>query len=594
MHSPVRPVSIAPNDARVAYRADGTVLVQPCQALGPYPARATATLERWAAAAPGRTLLAERGGDGGWRRLTYAEALDGARRIGQALLDRRLSAERPVAILSGNGIEHLLLMLGALHVGVPVVPVSVAYSRIGGDFARLRACLDLVTPGLVFAADGNAFAGALATVRGAEIVTDGGGLPGATHWADLLAATPGPAVDAAAAWVGPDTLAKILFTSGSTGQPKGVITTHRMLCSNQAMILQSLPFLGEEPPVLLDWLPWNHVFGGNHDLGLVLHNGGTLYVDEGRPVPGSFGPTLRNLQDVSPTFYPNVPKGFEELARHLEDDPALCERFFGRVRMLFYAGAGLGQAAWDRMDRLALRTVGQRIAWMTGLGCTETAPFALRGRAGAVEAGVVGLPAPGVELKLALQDGKMEARVRGPNVTPGYWRAPAQTTAAFDEEGYYRTGDALAWADPDDPAAGLRFDGRVSEDFKLSSGTWVSAGPLRLRLLDALPGVQDLVLAGHDRDYLAALAIPAGPVDDSLQEAVAGALAAFAAQAGGSASRVVRLTFITASLSLDAGEITDKGSLNGAAVLRRHAALVEALYAEPPPPHVVCVREWVG
>lgn len=594
MPSPVRPVSVSPNEAWVAHRPDGTVLVQPCQALGPYPARATLALKHWAAVAPGRTLLAERDAAGGWRRLSYADALDGARRAGQALLDRRLSAERPVVVLSGNGIEHLLLMLGALHVGVPVVPVSVAYSRIGGDLARLRACLDLVTPGLVFAGDGDAFAGALAAVRGAEVVTAGGGPPGATRWADLIAAAPGPAVDEAAARVGPDTLAKILFTSGSTGQPKGVMTTHRMLCSNQAMILHAFPFLGEEPPVLLDWLPWNHVFGGNHDLGLVLHNGGTLYVDEGRPVPGGFGPTLRNLEDVSPTFYPNVPKGFEELARHLEDDPALCRRFFSRVRMLFYAGAGLGQATWDRMDRLALHTVGRRVPWMTGLGCTETAPFALHGRAGAVEAGVVGLPAPGVELKLAPQAGKMEARLRGPNVTPGYWRAPAQTAAAFDEEGYYRTGDALAWADPGDPAAGLRFDGRVSEDFKLSSGTWVSAGPLRLRLLDALPGVRDLVLAGHDRDYLAALAIPAGPVDAGLHEAVAGALAALAAQAGGGASRVVRLAFLTAPLSLDAGEVTDKGSLNGGAVLRRHAALVEALYAEPPPPHVVCVRGRTG
>ena len=594
MHSPVRPVSIAPNDAHVVHRLDGTVLVRPCASLGPYPARATARLEHWAAATPGRTLLAERGGDGGWRRLTYADALDGARRAGQALLDRRLSAERPVAILSGNGIEHLLLMLAGLHVGVPVVPVSVAYSRTAGDFARLRACLDLVTPGLVFAGDGDAFAGALATVRDAEVVTVAGGPPGATPWADLLATAPSPAVDDAASWIGPDTLAKILFTSGSTGHPKGVVTTHRMLCSNQAMILHAFPFLGEEPPVLLDWLPWNHVFGGNHDLGLVLHNGGTLYVDEGRPVPGGFGPTIRNLQDVSPTFYPNVPKGFEELARHLEDDPALCQRFFRRVQMLFYAGAGMGQGAWDRMDRLALRTVGHRIAWMTGLGCTETAPFALRNRAGAVAAGVVGLPAAGVELKLAPEGGKMEARVRGPNVTPGYWRAPPQTAAAFDEEGFYRTGDALTWADPDDPAAGLRFDGRVSEDFKLSSGTWVSAGPLRLRLLDALPGVRDLVLAGHDRDYLAALAIPAGPVDDGLQQAVADALAAFAAQAGGGASRVVRLAFLTAPLSLDAGEVTDKGSLNGAAVLRRHAGLVEALYAEPPPPHVVCVRGRAG
>lgn len=322
----------------------------------------------------------------------------------------------------------------------------------------------------------------------------------------------------------------------------------------------------------------------------MLHNGGTLHVDEGRPVPGGFGPILRNLREVSPTFYPNVPKGFEELARHLEDDLVLCRRSFSRVRMLFYAGAGLGQAMRDRMDRPALRTMGHRIAWMTGLGCTETVPFALRNRADAVTAGVVDLPMAGVELKLLRQDGKMEARQRGPNVTPGYWRVPAQTAVAFDEEGYFRTGAVLAWANPGNPAAGLRIDRRVLEDFKLSSDTWVSAGPLRVRLLDALPGVRDLVLAGRDRDHPAALAILVGPVDAGLQEAVADALAGFAAQASGSASRVVRLAFLTVPLSLYAGELTDKGSLNAAAVLSRHAALVEATYAEPPPQHVICVR----
>jgi len=411
----------------------------------------------------------------------------------------------------------------------------------------------------------------------------------------LLATPPTPDVDRAAARVGPDTVAKILFTSGSTGQPKGVITTQRMLCSNQQMLRQAFPVLTEEPPVLLDWLPWSHTFGGSHNLGLVLANGGSLYLDEGRPVPGQFAETVRNLREIAPTLYFNVPKGYEELARHLDADPDLRRRFFSRVRLLFYAAASLPQPVWDYMDRLAVQATGTRIQWMTGLGSTETAPFALSCRPDVTGAGNVGLPSPGMQLKLAPVDGKLEARVRGPNVTPGYWRDPAQTAAAFDAEGFFRMGDALVFADPDDRQRGFRFDGRVGEDFKLVTGTWVSVGPLRARLVEALsPWVRDLVIAGLDRDYLAVLALPATPEtagDPAVRVALQDRLDLLAAEATGSSTRIRRLAFLTAPLSIDAGELTDKGTINQRGVLRNHAQQVHELYADPPLPHVLQIRE---
>ena len=386
-------------------------------------------------------------------------------------------------ILSDNSIAHLLIALACLHVGVPYSPVSPAYSLLATDFAKLRQCAALLTPGLVFAAEGPRIRGC---DRGRHPGGCGGGHNGRCvplagtqlHSASCSPRRPTAAVDAAAERVGPDHIAKILFTSGSTGVPKGVINTHRMLCSNQQMIRQSYPVLEEEPPVLLDWLPWSHTFGGNHDLGIVLANGGTFYIDDGRPVPGKFEATVRNLCDVSPTAFYSVPKAFEELGARMEHDAVLRERFFARIRYLFYAGAGLPQQTWDTFERLAVETIGQRIQWMTGLGSTETAPFALSPRPDVVGAGIVGLPAPGVELKLAPVNGKMEARVRGPSITPGYWRMPEQTAKAFDDEGFYRMGDALVPVDANDLSLAFRFDGRVSEDFKLLTGTWVSVGPL--------------------------------------------------------------------------------------------------------------------
>jgi feruloyl-CoA synthase len=596
-----RPVRLNIPRVSITHRPDGAVLVQPVEALGPYPTRLTEALEHWAAAAPERVFLAQRPRPGaeGWRCVTYAQALASVRAIGAALLSRGLSADRPVAILSGNDIEHALLGLACLHVGVPYAPVSPAYSTVATDFAKLRHILGLLTPGLVFAADGARFARAIDTVlpEGVEVVTTRGApARGATAFAALLDAR-ADGVDEAASRVGPDTVGKILFTSGSTGLPKGVINTQRMLCSNQAMITWTYPFLTEAPPVMVDWLPWNHTFGGNHNVGQVLTHGGTLYIDEGKPIPSGIAETVRNLREIAPTVYFNVPKGFEELAAYLEREPELCRLFFSRVKMFFYAGAGIAQHVWDAFDTLAVRTTGERIRWMSGLGSTETGPFALSCHPEHTSAGIVGLPVPGCEMKLVPVAGKMEARLRGPSITPGFWRNPAQTATACDEEGFYRMGDALRPVDPQAPEKGYRFDGRISEDFKLATGTWVSVGPLRARLIAALaPDVRDVVIAGHDRDFVAIIAVPepGAPDDPRAAARVRDRLATLAREATGSATRVLRAIWLDGALSLDAGEITDKGSINQRAVLAHRTHLVDALYAPAAPEHVISVEESVG
>jgi feruloyl-CoA synthase len=587
---------LGPGLVRFEQRADGALLVTPEGRLGPYPRRITERLEHWAAIAPDRTLIARRGPDGAWRRISYGAMLAQVRAVGQALLDRGLSASRPLAILSGNCLDQAVLTLAALHVGVPVAPVSPSYSLLAKDFLKLRQCLALLTPGAIFANDSARFASAIAAAvpAGTEVID-------ATRFAELRATPPTSAVDCAAASVEPDAPAKILFTSGSTGQPKGVINTQRMLCSNQQMLLEAFPFMGEEPPVLLDWLPWHHTFGGNHNLGIVLYNGGTLYMDDGRPVPGGFDESLRNLREIATSIYFNVPRGFEEVVHHLRQDAALRRVFFSKLRMMFYSAAGLPQHIWDELDRMALEERGAKIPMITGLGATETAPFALCVREAFSESGAVGLPVPGLDLKLVPVGDKKEARVRGPSITPGYFRNAEATKAAFDEEGFYRFGDALVPLDPDDLHKGFRFDGRITEDFKLSTGTWVSVGPLRAKLIAALaPHVKDVVIAAPDRDTLAAILIPeaeavAKLVPDGadvathpgLRAELSHKLATLALGASGSSQRVLRATLLVAPLSLDAGEITDKGSINQRAVLARRAALVEDLYADPPPPHVL-------
>jgi feruloyl-CoA synthase len=584
-------------------RADGSTLVVSREPLAPYPKRLTDRFLEWVARDPARTLVAkrqpkEKGGD--WRRLSYGEALQSARAIAQALLDLGLSAERPVVILSDNDLEHLQLALGAMLAGVPYASISPAYSLVSQDYGKLRHIVDLLTPGLVFAS-GPAYAKAIAAVVPADtpVVLGEGEIAGrATRsFADLLATQPTAAVDAAHAKVDADTIAKFLFTSGSTKLPKGVINTQRMLCANQQMIRQCFPALAEEAPVLVDWLPWNHTFGGNHNVGIVLYNGGTLYIDEGKPTAALIGETLRNLREIAPTIYFNVPKGFEEIANALEVDPLLRKTLFSRVKMFFFSGAGLAQPVWDKLDAVAEQEIGERIRMLTGLGMTETSPFAICANAHEVKSGHIGLPAPGLELKLVPMGDKQEVRYRGPNVTPGYWRAPEQTAEHFDAEGFYCSGDAAKPMDPADPGLGFMFDGRIAEDFKLSTGTFVSVGPLRAKIIAAGdPLVQDVVIAGINRDEIgillflrldacremaglpanasAHLALGDANVRDFLQQLVD----SLHASGTGSATRVARALVLAEPPSIDRGEITDKGSINQRAVLTHRNADVERMY----------------
>ncbi len=588
--------------AHFEQRADGTTLVTSAEPLADYPARLTDRLLHWASVSPDHTLAAKRVNGGEWRRISYAEAVDRAKRIAQALLDLGLSAQHPIAILSDNDLEHLLLGLGAMFAGVPFAPISPAYSTVSQDFGKLRHILGVLTPGLVFASSGSAYGRAIGAVvpPSTPVVLTEGSIEGRhTHSFDELLAEPaGPAVEAAHAQVGPDTIAKFLFTSGSTKLPKGVINTQRMICANQQQILQCFPGFGQVRPVLVDWLPWNHTFGGNHNVGLTIYNGGTLYIDEGKPTPTAIHETLRNLREISPTVYFNVPKGFEEIANAMEGDAKLRETLFARVNMFFFAGAGLSQPVWDKLDRLAEQTCGERIRMLTGLGMTETAPFALCANAGEVKSGHIGLPAPGMELKLVPSGDKTELRYRGPNVTPGFWRAPEQTHESFDEEGFYCSGDAIKPIDPANPGRGFMFDGRTAEDFKLSTGTFVSVGPLRARIIAAGdPCVQDVVVAGLNRDELGVLLFPrldacrafAGLPSDAPAAAVLASPEVHEffqhlvdgqwAVGTGSATRVARALVMAEPPSIDHGEVTDKGSINQRAVLTRRAALVEQLYA---------------
>jgi feruloyl-CoA synthase len=591
----VRPVALPWDNAIFELSPDGSLRVRNSTPLGPYPGCLTERLRHWATVGPDRVFLASRHGDG-WRKVTYLEASNSARAIGQALLDRGLSVTRPVLILSGNGIEHGLLSLGCLHAGIPFVPLSTAYSLISTDFARLRDIVALVRPGLVFADDGDRYAAALRACIAQDIeVVIVRGNPGlrATRFDALLATAATKDVEAAAVAVNPDTVAKLLFTSGSTGIPKGVINTHRMWCSALQMVLACYPALAEEPPVLVDWLPWNHISGGSISFGIALFNGGTLYIDDGKPLPGQIEETVRNLREVALHFYSNVPKGYEELVPWLCRDRALRENFFSRVRVLQYAGASIAQHICDAFDELALETIGERIPWVGVLGSTEAGFVAAHRHSDTLSAGCVGLPPPGVTLKLVPTDGKLEVRVQSPSVTPGYWRRDDLTSDAFDEDGFLRTGDALDWAEAGNRQSGFRYDGRIAEDFKLATGTWVRVGSLRTHLLKHLtPEVRDVVIAGENRDYIAVLGIPsaAGIVDDdTVQARVRAKLIALTAEASGSAQRVLRFAFLTAKLSIDTGDLTDKGSVSQRNILRRHAALIEKLYADSPADHVICL-----
>jgi feruloyl-CoA synthase len=608
---PFRKVDWMPRDIAVERRADGCLVLRsrvPLQAVAPH---VPSYLRHWAAERPDHTWLAQRRGAGGeWFRLSYADARRQVDGLTQALLDMGCSADRPVAILSGNSIEHALLTMAAMQAGVPAAPVSPAYSLLSQDHAKLRTIFDLIRPGLVLVQDGEPFAKALGALdlRGVTLVHVQRPCPGSDSQAfdDLAATRPSAAVDAAVGALTPDSVGKLLFTSGSTGSPKAVINTQRMMCANLAMARQARPRAPQDaPPAILDWMPWNHTMGGNASFNQLLADGGTLYIDEGKPLPGAFDTTLRNLREVSPTYFSNVPAGYAMLATALEHDDELARGFFQNLRLLAYGGATLSDDLYRRMQALAVRHTGQRIVFFTGWGATETAPTATATYWDTERVGLIGLPYAGVELKLVPAGPKYELRLRGPIVTPGYYRQPELTRAAFDDEGFYKIGDAATFVDDNDPAQGLVFAGRVAEDFKLASGTFVHVGPLRVAAIAAAsPLLQDALVAGQDRDFVALLAWlnldacrkASGRADAGLHELIHDAtvrqrvrdgLRAHNAVHPGSSFRIQRVLLMDEPPSIDGNELTDKGYINQRAALQRRAPLVERLYAASPDDEVI-------
>jgi feruloyl-CoA synthase len=610
-NAPIRKVRLGRPAYDVDRRPDGSIVLRAKPSLASYPTRMTDPLRHWAEREPARTLFAARGKDGAWQHISYREALQTARNIGQALLRRGLSAERPVAILSGNDLDHAMLALGCIYAGVPYAPISPAYALVASDFAKLKSIFALLTPGLVYAADGQRFERAINAVvpDGVEIVvSQNAPSRGATTFAELAATPATAAVDDASNRVNGDSIVKFLFTSGSTDEPKAVINTHRMWCANQVMLREGLAFMQDEPPVIVDWSPWHHTAGGNHNVGLVLCNGGTFYIDKGKPTPDGIGATVEALREIAPTWYFNVPKGFEALLPYFRADAALRRTFFSRLKVLWFAGAGISQQVFDEVQQLAVETCGERILFLTGFGATETAPYALARTWHSSVAANVGLPGIGLEMKLVPVEGKLDGRVRGPSITPGYWRRPQLTAAAFDEEGFYRLGDAFAFEDPHDVSKGLLFEGRTAENFKLSTGTWVHVGPLRAQFLaHCAPLARDIVIAGADRNYLSALISPdleacrriaalppsAGPSDvlnaAPVRSWIKERLQSFAAMSTGSSNLIRRAAVLIEPPTLDTGELTDKGSINQRLVIRNRPQLIEELYAAAPPAHVIAM-----
>ena len=581
-------------------KTDGSIWLRSATPLQPFARCVGDWLEQWARDTPDTVFLAERGNaDAPWTKLTYRETLRRVRAAGAWILAQGMSAERPLVILSDNSIDHAVFMLAAMHVGVPAAPVSPAYSLVSKDFDKLKSMIALLDPGAIYVSSAKMFAPALnaiAPLHTAVVVAgDPDGFDSAISFSSLTAATETPEVARAFAAVGHDTIAKFLFTSGSTGTPKAVINTQRMLTSNQAAKIQTWPFLGDPDLTTLDWLPWSHTFGANHNFNCVLRNGGTLYIDSGKPAPGLFALSLANLRDVIPTVYFNVPRGYDMLIAALREDDELRRRFFSNVKLLFYAGAALPQNLWEALESLSIATVGHAVPMVSSWGSTETAPLATDCHFQAPRSGNIGVPIPGTEIKLVPTGDKLEARVRGPNVTPGYWKAPEQTAKAFDADGFYLMGDAMIFADAARPELGLFFDGRVAEDFKLTSGTWVSVGALRIAGIAALaPLAQDIVVTGHDKDDVRFLVFPNIPACRALaklpdadladvlrapvvRDTMAQGLARLKARGGGSSSFATRALLLADLPSVDGGEITDKGYINQRAVLSRRASDLKRL-----------------
>ncbi len=588
-------------DAEVEWekRDDGCILVWQKGDLDPYPARLSDRIKYWAETAPDRTWMAERGPDTQWYHVSYSQLLKDIRAIGQVLLDHGLSEDRPLLILSGNSIAHAVMALGAQYVGVPSAAIAPAYALVSSGYEKLKSVCDQITPGAVFAENMERFAPAVDAVIPdvPRFGVEGDKL--AMSWEAVLDTKPTDAVEAANAATGPDTVAKFVFTSGTTGNPKAVITTQKMLCSNQEIVADCFRYFREEPPVLLDWAPWNHVAAGNKVFNMNIYNGGSYYIDGGKPAPGAIDLTVRNLLDVSPNWYFNVPVGYEMLVHAMKENEDLRKSFFKNLKLMMYAGAAMAEHTWADLDRLAVETTGERVLLATGLGSTETAPFAFFCTEPQDKPGNVGIPSREVILKLVPNEGKWEARVKSPSVTPGYWRDPKTSAEHFDDEGFYMMGDALRFADPDDPSKGFYFDGRVAENFKLATGTWVSVGTLRAKLTDALGGLaRDVVIVGEGHESLGAMLVPFRPaiekvvdggasMDDEtlfnhpqLRSAIAGRLAEYNKTATGSSMRIPQVIIMTEPLNLDRGEVTDKGSVNQRAVLRNHAEFAMTLYTD--------------
>ena len=606
--APLRSIAYAAPRIVCERADDGSLRCRSSETLAPHHPSLARLFHAAVERKPEGLFLAERPAGGAWRKLTYATARQIVDALAQGLLERGLSAERPIMILSGNSIDHALLTLAGHTAGIPVAPISVAYSLQSQDHAKLKHIAELLDPGLVYVADTGPFAKALAALdlTKAELVAsrNGASLDGVTALEDMAQSRPGAALDKAIASIGAETIAKVLFTSGSTGLPKGVINTHGMLTANQQQLAQIWPFLDEAPLVLLDWLPWNHTFGANHNFNLVLRHAGTLFIDGGRPVPALISETVRNLSEVSPTIYFNVPAGYAALLPFLEGDEALARSFFAKLRLIFYAGAALPQDLWERLEAVALRTTGERVPMTSSWGTTETSPLSTAAHFMIERAGPIGVPVPGVELKLVPTGGKLEVRVRGPNVTPGYWKRPDLTRAAFDAEGFYQPGDAVCFADPAEPTNGIVFDGRLAEDFKLTTGTWVAVGVLRVGVLAAAsPALQDAVIAGENRAAIGMLAWlnAAGcgklagcdaPLAElarhpAVREHVAGAIKQWNAGHPGSSVRIARVLLLADAPSIDANEITDKGYINQRLALARRKADVERLFATVPDADVI-------
>ncbi len=565
-------------------REDGTVYMRQAGDLPDHLPLLADYLDKWADEAPDRTWIARRGNDGDWVRVCYGEARDKARAAGAALLEMGLGADRPLLILSENSLEHAILGIACAYAGIPYAPISPAYSLVSKGAEKARGIVETLNPGAIFADDGAIFADALAVLASGDckVINARNHVADAVAFGDLVRHAP-EGIEAARASLTPETVVKYLFTSGSTGSPKAVINTNRMICAMQAMVRDCYRFLETEPPVVLNWAPWNHTAAGNKISYLVLTNGGTYYIDDGRPVPGEFDETLRNLREIPCTWYFNVPIGYDMLIKELEKDADLAKAFYSKLNMLFYAGAGMAQHTWDQLMQIGKDVTGHDVLLATGLGATETAPFALAWTELEKTAGNLGVPSRGLTMKLVPSDGKLELRLKGPSITPGYYGDPAKTAEVFDEEGFYCMGDALRPADPDDYSRGFFFDGRVAENFKLSTGTWVSVGSVRAKLVDAMEGlVRDAVIVGENQSQLGALlwlsqtAHQMAP--DELNQALAERVSAAAKAATGSASRVRRVRLLAHEPSLDRGEVTEKGSLNQRALRTHNSDEIAQMY----------------